>query len=216
MDATNSNERLVGRVSVTLMEGERDLKPRPEARVNWPDGKPPGGQLSGAVGDPPSANHTERRVSTENKYRRRFFVKVAGLGDSIEELDEEPLSEPVLRWLATQLNNDRTCLMVNAPGVGSRGPKESQLDVQLWAGFTSQGSAHFDPQGQDGPGVYAEVEVIPPWIERVGAMIDSPGGIDLTAFYKNSVVSLDLVVRSRGTGKVISQIETKSTNRSGG
>ncbi len=206
MATENSNEELVGRVSVLLMEGERDLKPRPEALVNWPEGKPPGGLLSSADLESSSVDQTEPQVSTVNKYRRRFFIKVAGLGDSIAELDEEPLSEPVLQWLATQLNNERTRLMVNPPGAGTRGPKEAPLDFNLWAGFTAQGSAHFDPQGPDGPGVYAEVEVIPPWIDRVGAMIDSPGGIDLTAFYRNSVISLDLVVRSRGTGKVMAQI----------
>lgn len=196
-----------GPPNVILIEGERDFKPRPEALVNWPKFKPPGGRLTETYREP----QAKSRAGTENKYRRRFFIKVVGLGDLIEELDEDPLSQPVLQWLAEQLNNDETRLMINSPGVGSRGPKEAPLDVQMCAGYAARGSAHFDPQGPDGPGVYTEVEVVPPWIELIGAMIDSPGGVDLTAFYKNSIVSLDVVVRSRGTGKFIAEVEPKTS-----
>ena len=196
---------------VTLMEGARDFKPRPEAFVNWPKDRPPGGRLTqtndGVVRQPQQNAHTK----TTKRNRRQFLIKVAGLGDLIDELYEEPLSEPVLQWLAEQLNKDQTNLMINPPSVGSRGPKESPLDVQLWAGFTARDSAYFDAQGLDGPGVYAEVEVMPAWVELVSAMINSPAGIDLTAFHKNSVVSLDVVVQSRGTGKVVAQIEAETT-----
>ena len=131
------------------------------------------------------------------------------MGDLIADLDEEPLSEPVLRWLADELNKEQTLLLVNPPSVGSRGPKEAPIAIEWCAGFIAQGSAKFNIEGPDGAGVYAEVETLPQWTSLVGSIIESPFGIDITAFYQNSVVSLDVVVRSRGTGKVIAAIQEK-------
>ena len=199
--------------TVLLMEGERDRRPRPAALVNWPEARPPGGRLPESAGETLSGS-PERgqapRVITP--HRQRFLIKVAGSGDLIEDLDEEPLTEATLRWLVDELNREQTPLMVNRPGVGSRGhEKESPLDITICAGFTVQGSAKFEEQGPDGTGVYAEVETLPHWTSLIGSIIDTPAGIEITAHYRRSVVSIDIVVRSRGTGKVISEIETKSS-----
>ena len=145
--------------------------------------------------------------TNESPYRKRFLIKVAGAGDQPGELDEEPLTERVLRWLAAELNRDETPLMINSPGTGNRGPKKAALSVTELAGFVAKDSAKFYDQGPDGAGLYAEVEVMPDWIALVSAMVDSPSGIDFTTYPPNSIKSIDVVVRSRGTGKVIAQLK---------
>ena len=199
--------------TVLLMEGERDRRPRPAALVNWPEARPPGGRLPESDGEnlvsSPEADNTSRTVAP---HRQRFLIKVAGTGDIVHDLNEEPLTEATLGWLVDELNREPTPLMLNRPGVGSRGPeKESPLDITICAGFVAQRSAKFEEQGPDGAGVYAEVETLPHWASLIGSIIDTPGGIDITAVYPQWVVSIDVVVRPRGTGKVISAVETKSS-----
>ena len=198
--------------TVILMEGERDRKPRPEALVNWPEARPPGGRLPGSGGETvTSSSERGQPLREDTPHKQRFLIKVAGRGDLLEDLDEEPLSVATLRWLVDELNREQVPLMLNRPGVGSRGPdKESPLDITMCAGFTARESAKFEEQGPDGAGVYAEVEALPHWASLVGSIIGTPGGIDITAHYRNSVVSIDVVVRPRGTGKVIAAVETKS------
>ena len=199
--------------TVILMEGERDRKPRPEALVNWPEARPPGGRLPESEGET-VASSPERGQSPrkDTPQKQRFLIKVAGSGDLVEDLDEEPLAEGTLRWLADELNRERVPLMLNRPGVGSRGPdKKSSLDITMCAGFTARESAKFEEQGPDGAGVYAEVEALPHWASLIDSIIGTPGGIDITAHYRNSVISIDVVVRPRGTGKVIAAVETKSS-----
>ena len=41
------------------------------------------------------------------------------------------------------------------------------------------------------------VEALPHWASLIDSIIGTPGGVDITAHYRNSVISIDLVVRSR-------------------
>ncbi len=199
-DVVTNTERVI------LLEGARDRKPGPEAHVDWPDGLPPGGPLPRENDSPPQPQPDRQDISA-NPYRKRFLIKVAGTGDQLGELDEEPLTEKVLAWLAAELNRDETPLMINSPGAGNRGPKKAELSITELAGFVVKDSAKFYDQGPDGAGLYAEVEVMPGWITLVGAMVNSPAGIDFTAYPPNSIKSVDLVVRPRGTGKVIVELK---------
>lgn len=192
---------------VILLEGARDRKPGPEARVKWPKGNPPGGPLPRDRKLLNTGTKISEHGTGTNPHRKCFLIKVVGEGDRLGELDEEPFTEAVLIWLAAELNRERTPLIINPPGVGNRGTKEAMLSVMELAGFVAQDSARFDGEGPDGAGLYAEVEVMPDWIELIGAMVDSPGGIDFTAYPRNSIKSLDVVVRPRGTGKVIMELK---------
>ena len=191
---------------VVLIEGERDRKPRPEAYVNWPEGIPPGGPIPRDGENPTDRPQSRQHTDIVNPYRKRFLIKIAGAGDQPGELDEEPLTETVLSWLASELNREQTPLMINAPCIGSRGPKKAPLSITEYAGYVAKNTARFDASGQDGAGLYAVVEVMPDWIALIGAMVNSPAGIDFTAYPPNSIKSLDVVVRPRGTGKVVAQL----------
>ena len=213
MTTPPTNQIPEGPGTVILIEGERDRKPRPEALVNWPEARPPGGPLPESEGETAAGSPERGQPPREDTpHRQRFLIKVAGSGDLVEDLDEEPLAEGTLRWLADELNREQVPLMLNPPGVGSRGPdKKSSLDISMCAGFTARESAKFEEQGPDGAGVYAEVEALPHWASLIDSIIGTPGGIDITAQYRNSVISIDVVVRPRGTGKVIAAVETKSS-----
>lgn len=206
MDPQNTPTAPKNTAKVILLEGARDRKPGPEAHVDWPNGLPPGGPLPPKDDSSPQPQ-PDRRDVNRNPYRKRFLIKIAGAGDQSGELDEEPLTENVLMWLAAELNRDETPLMINQPGTGNRGPKKAALSVTELAGFVAKDSARFYDQGPDGAGLYAEVEVMPDWVALVGAMVNSPAGIDFTAYPPNSVKSVDLVVRPRGTGKVIVELK---------
>ena len=191
---------------VILLEGARDRKPGPEARVDWPRGNPPGGPLPRNRDLANTGVKVNEHGAGTNPYRKCFLIKVVGEGDRLGELDEEPFTEAVLTWLAVELNRERTPLVINSPGAGNRGPKDAMLSVMELAGFVAKGSAKCDGEGPDGAGLYAEVEIMPGWIELIGAMVDSPCGIDFTAHPSNAIKSLDVVVRPRGTGKVIMEL----------
>ena len=98
---------------VILIEGERDLKPRPEAYVKWTDGFPPGGPMPPGGGKPSEHLQWTERAGDNEHGRRRFLVKVAGVGEQPGELDEEPLTVAILTWLAEALNREQTRLMTN-------------------------------------------------------------------------------------------------------
>ena len=55
--------------TVILMEGERDRKPRPEALVNWPEARPPGGHLPESD-EETVASAPERGQSPERTLRK--------------------------------------------------------------------------------------------------------------------------------------------------
>lgn len=192
---------------VILLEGARDRRPGPEAHVDWSKGNPPGGPLPRDRNLANTGVKVNKQSAGTNPYRKCFLIKVVGEGDRLGELDEEPFTEAVLTWLAGELNRERTPLVINAPGVGNRGPKCAMLSVMELAGFVAKDGAKFDGEGPDGAGLYAEVEIMPGWIELISAMVDSPGGIDFTAHPPNAIKSLDVVVRPRGTGKVIMELK---------
>lgn len=73
-------------------------------------------------------------------------------------------------------------LMINAPGIGRRGPKKAPLSITEYAGYIAKDTARFDALGPDGAGLYAVVEAMPDWIVLIGAMVNSPAGIDFSAY----------------------------------
>lgn len=206
MQPKETTDAPVNAARVTLLEGARDRKPRPESYIDWPDGRPPGGPLpKGADGLTRDAQPNPPAQAV-NKYRKRFLIKVAGVNDRVDELGEEPLTESVLTWLAAELNRDETPLMLDRPGTGKRGPKDAPLSIKGWAGFIAKNTAHFDANGCDGAGLYAEAEIMSRWVDLLAGIIGSPGGIDFTADSdqdQDFIVSVDIVVRPRGTGKVV-------------
>lgn len=208
MQPKETTDAPVNAARVTLLEGARDRKPRPESYIDWPDGRPPGGPLpKGADGLTHDAQPNPPAQAV-NKYRKRFLIKVAGVNDRVDELGEEPLTESVLTWLAAELNRDETPLMLDRPGTGKRGlKKDASLSVMGWVGDIAKDTAHFDANGCDGAGLYAEAEIMSRWVDLLAGIIGSRGGVDFTASSNpSSIVSVDIVVRPRGTGKVINLI----------
>ena len=192
--------------NTVLLEGEKDRRPRPEALVDWPKDRPPGGTSDQ---DQPTQYRSlpERQEQDhENNLRQKFLIKVAGLEDILNEIEEEPLGEHQLSWLSDQLNAGKTPLVINRPHVGSRKSKETELPIELAAGFITKGTAAINHQGPDGPGLYAEAQILPDWIATIQGIIKSPFGIDITAYYGESLISLDVVVQPKGTGKVIRKL----------
>lgn len=193
----------------TLLEGARDRRPGPESYVAWPQGRPPGGALPKNGGGPALGVQPNAPAQTAQNVNRRtrFLIKVAGVDDRVGELGEEPLTESVLTWLAAELNRDGTPLMIDGPEVGSRGPKSAPLSIMGWAGDIAKDTAQFDANGPDGAGLYAEAEIRSHWVALVDDIIGSRAGIDFTACSgPDSIVSVDIVARPRGTGKVIAQL----------
>lgn len=197
---------------VTLIEGERDRKPRPEAFVQWPRGRPPGGRVSerNAEGDDhqPQANQFNPR----NPLNTIFLAKLVGVGETVKDFSESPLSEDQLARLAGMMNEETAppiFLVKNRPGHGMRLPKEYTLPVEACPGFMPKGTASFDPDHPSGPGLYCELEVLFNHESLVGSLIGTPFGVDMTAEYGGPILSIDLTTRPRGSGRILAQLSNR-------
>lgn len=194
---------------VTLIEGERDRKPRPEAFVQWPQGRPPGGRLSerNAEGDDhqPQANQSNPR----NPLNTIFLAKLVGVGETVTDFSEAPLSEEQLARLASMMNDETTWqipLVRNRPGHGMRPTNKEWPPIEACSGFMAKGTARFDPDHPSGPGLYCELEVLFNHDILVGSLIGTPFGVDMTAEYGGPILSIDLTTHPRGSGGILAQL----------
>lgn len=94
--------------------------------------------------------------------------------------------------------------------------KSSDPGILYWAGDIQ--SAHYDPNGVDGPGIYGTSSVFPRWKDVVEEMIDSKGGVSIKARGRSdenglirnisAVQSVDYVVRAGRGGRVVELFES--------
>lgn len=137
-----------------------------------------------------------------NPRNSRYFVKLVGDDDpqpEVQHLKNSPFLEDIF-------NN--TPIFYNRPMTGRRGPC-CKLDVDLLAGFVVPGTTRQMHEGPDGPGVYAIAEILHYEEARFQSLLGTPFGLDITedpdaikSPYQ-AVISVDVVVDPRGSGKVI-------------
>ncbi len=145
----------------------------------------------------------------KNSWNPRYLVKLVGDSDpqpEVQRLKNSPFLEDIF---------DDTPIFYNRPLIGRRGPC-CKPDVDLLAGFIVPGTTRQMNDEPDGPGVYAIAEILRYEEVRFRSLIGTPFGLDITADQDTAappyqaVVSIDIVVDPRGSGKVIRLTETRT------
>ena len=157
---------------------------------------------------PTNAQESERTKIPENsigpdrnRFNTRFEVKLLGHGDpqpELQVLKESPFLEDIFC---------NTPIIRNRPCEGQRGPRH-ELDFDRVVGFIVPGTAHYRDDGLHGLGIYATAEVLRPETMKFCSLMQTPFGLDITAAQNDTpphitVVSIDVVVNPRGTGKIV-------------
>ena len=145
--------------------------------------------------------HESSSVPAMNRYNTRFEVKLLGHGDpqpELQVLKESPFLQEIF---------DNTPIFRNRPCEGQRGPRH-EPDIDRVVGFIVPGTTHYRDDGLHGLGIYATAEVLRPETMRLCSLMQTPFGLDITADESDTppnitVISIDLVVNPRGTGKII-------------
>lgn len=154
------------------------------------------------------ARESERTKTQENssgpamnRYNTRFEVKLLGHGDpqpELQVLKESPFLQNIFH---------NTPIFRNRPCEGQRGPRH-EFDVDRVVGFIVPGTAHYRDDGLHGLGIYATAEVLRPETMKFRSLMQTPFGLDITAAENDTpphitVISIDVVVNPRGTGKIV-------------
>lgn len=196
---------------VTLIEGERDRKPRREASVQWPQGRPPGGRLSERTAEENDHQPQANQSNPRNPLNTIFLAKLASVGETVTDFSESPLSEEQLAHLARMMNEETAWLIPlfrNRPGHGMRPTSKQEFPIEACSGFLHKGTVRFESDHAYGPGLYCELEVLYTHESLVRSLIGTPFGVDMTAEYGGPILSIDLTTHPRGSGRILAQLSS--------
>ena len=132
----------------------------------------------------------------------------------------------VLQRAVTEHLFDNVPIMRNHPGVGQRTDKS---DWDLMIGYLKVGTAEYLEQGEEGPGVYAQMVFDSEVRSKINLMVDSDSGLSIHADgerereedrtskvkYLSKVHSVDLVVHPGAGGSIVKILESKRRRRVG-
>ena len=136
-----------------------------------------------------------------NNMNERYDVKLVGYNDHVAELQLLKDSQ----FLEDMFDN--VPIFYNRPDEGNRGPKHV-YDARKVVGYIVPGTARHEDQSQNGAGLYATAEILSTEVPRFHTFIDTPFGLDFTADLMETapglkVHTVDIVIKPRGTGKII-------------
>ena len=211
------HERQKNRSNSTFTEGRGGGQGKPRTpsgnRENW---QPPAEPTPGVenvephfqaekLGSNPITNGRQQEQLFTNQRNRRYIVKLMGVHDPQPELQQ--------LWDNKFLEDifDDTPIFHNRPMTGRRG-KCQEMDIDLVAGFIAPGTTRQSQDGLDGPGIYAVAVVLSQEVRLIRSLIGAPFGLDITIDQGANktpypaIVSVDIVVDPRGTGKVIKEM----------
>ena len=98
----------------------------------------------------------------------------------------------------------------NRPNVGCRGPSDEH-DIDIVVGEIAPSTVAWRHLPRHGNGIYATARILPDYAPRFQSLIGMTFGLDITAETTRSapyidVISVDVVVDPRGTGRVIAPL----------